>query len=85
VLGADRPPAVPVGTLVAALLGGGSSTTLGGTDMTAPKPALVTFGTWLRVKRNFYLFFILGTGIPTSLVEVWLTREYVPGVLWIFF
>jgi hypothetical protein len=46
---------------------------------------LIKFGTWLRVKRNFYLYFVLSTGIPGWLGAIWLTWGYVPGALWIAF
>jgi hypothetical protein len=43
VLGADRPPAVLVGSLVAALLGGGSSTTLERTGKMVARPTFLAF------------------------------------------
>ena len=53
--------------------------------MTAPISTLATFGIWLRSKRNFFLFSILGFGIPIWLLEIWLTWEYIHSALWISF
>jgi len=44
-----------------------------------------SFGRWLRVKRNFYLFSTLAFGLPCWACEIWATQEYISGVAWIVF
>ena len=53
--------------------------------MLTPDSRLGRFGRWLRSKRNFYLFSILGVGMPVWALEVWLTREFGSGPGWIVF
>ncbi len=51
--------------------------------MALPNPTFIKFGEWLKVKRNFFLFFVVGGGIPFWLFYIWLVG--VPNVLWFFF
>jgi|KBSMisStandDraft_5_1062788.scaffolds.fasta_scaffold511768_1 hypothetical protein len=53
--------------------------------MLAPNSRIVRFGTWLRVKRNFYLFSIVGFGGPFWLFEIWLTADFASGAGWVAF
>lgn len=51
--------------------------------MTVANPTLAKFGVWLQNEYNFYLFFILGFGIPIWLITIWLTCDWdVAGALW---
>ncbi len=53
--------------------------------MGTEQSTLAGFGHWLRRKRNFYLFFLLGVGGTNGIVLSFMFGGLVPSPLWIVF
>ena len=43
------------------------------------------FGRWLRNKRNFYLYFVLGTGVPVAIIFIWMFGGLIASPFWVAF